>query len=129
MQRVLRIHSPSQIMRDDVGKWIPECVALGIEDNASSIFKTIDDISNKMMRFTNPELALGASMGHSGRLGNSISNTSTSNVQNSNQTVNMEGMFNGANFNVRDEQDIESLAKELGEDITGKARSRGVVMR
>lgn len=129
MQSALRIQSPSQIMRDDVGKWIPEGVALGIEDNASSIFKTIDDISNKMMRFTNPELALGASMGYSGRLGNSISNTSTNNVQNSNQTVNMEGMFNGANFNVRDEQDIESLAKELGDYITGKARSRGVVMR
>src|SRR5690606_21542093 len=39
-----------------------------------------------------------------------------------NNTVNMQGLFDGANFNVRNEQDISKLAKELGDYIKMSAR-------
>src|SRR5699024_7880802 len=59
MKSALRIHSPSRVMRDDVGRWIPDGVAEGIEGNASSVYKALDSLSNKM-RVSTPELAIGA---------------------------------------------------------------------
>src|SRR5699024_1919522 len=59
MRSALRIHSPSRVMRDDVGFEIPAGVAEGIEGNASSVYKALDSLSNKM-RVSTPELAIGA---------------------------------------------------------------------
>lgn len=61
MQKALKIHSPSRIMRDDVGKWIPEGLALGIKDNAKSVYRELDNLSNNMMIMSTPEAALGLS--------------------------------------------------------------------
>src|SRR5699024_3814759 len=55
MRNALRIHSPSRVMRDDVGFEIPAGVAEGIEGNASSVYKALDSLSNKM-RVSTPEL-------------------------------------------------------------------------
>lgn len=76
MQNALRIHSPSRVFRDDIGKMIPEGIAVGIEDNASSVFNVIDDLSNKMVKFRSPELALGQSMSHVGQASNVVNNIS-----------------------------------------------------
>lgn len=46
-KRALGIASPSRIMRDEVGRWIPEGVAVGIEMRANSItreMKHLDDL-------------------------------------------------------------------------------------
>lgn len=40
----LRIGSPSKVMRDEVGKWIPKGIAVGIEDNMGDI----DDIAARL---------------------------------------------------------------------------------
>lgn len=42
------IASPSKLMRDEVGKWIPEGIAVGIEGNARSLFGAIDNMNSKM---------------------------------------------------------------------------------
>ena len=47
---VLRISSPSGIMRDEVGKWIPEGVAEGIEENADSVDDSINDLVDDTMQ-------------------------------------------------------------------------------
>src|SRR5690606_23735211 len=54
MQSALRIQSPSRVMRDKVGKWIPEGIAKGIEDNLSSVYKALNKLS-----YATPEIALG----------------------------------------------------------------------
>src|SRR5690625_1846564 len=59
MRSALRIHSPSRVMRDDIGLEIPEGIAVGIKDNAKSIFNELDKLSRGIMRFSTPELALG----------------------------------------------------------------------
>lgn len=59
MQSALKIHSPSRVMRDDVGRWIPEGIAKGIENNASSVYKALDMLSSNMIVST-PEQAVGA---------------------------------------------------------------------
>ncbi|WP_096435915.1 tape measure protein [Alteribacter populi] len=60
MQRSLRIHSPSRVMKDDVGKWIPEGIAIGIRDNAKSVYKELDNLSDNMITTATPEQAAGA---------------------------------------------------------------------
>ncbi|WP_137744834.1 tape measure protein [Robertmurraya siralis] len=57
MQQALDINSPSRVMRNDVGRWIPEGIALGIRDNAKSVYREIDEMANKMIIST-PEKAL-----------------------------------------------------------------------
>src|SRR5690606_252691 len=54
MQSALRIQSPSRVMRDKVGKWIPEGIAKGIEDNIGSVYKALNKLS-----YATPEIALG----------------------------------------------------------------------
>ena len=40
-----KINSPSKIMRDEVGKWIPEGIAVGIDKNAKSVLSSIKDLT------------------------------------------------------------------------------------
>ncbi|WP_062052344.1 tape measure protein [Bacillus sp. JCM 19034] len=61
MKSALRIHSPSRLMRDDVGRFIPEGIALGIRENAKSVYKELETLSDKMVMTSTPEQALGTS--------------------------------------------------------------------
>ncbi|SHI01759.1 tape measure protein [Virgibacillus chiguensis] len=67
MKSALRIHSPSRVMKDDVGRWIPEGIALGIKDNAKSVYDEINKLSSAMVMTSTPEVALGTNrMAHAG---------------------------------------------------------------
>lgn len=39
------IHSPSKLMADEVGKWLPEGIAVGISDNAKSVLGAMKDVT------------------------------------------------------------------------------------
>jgi phage-related protein len=39
------INSPSKLMRDEVGKWIPEGIAVGIDKNAKSVMSSMKDLT------------------------------------------------------------------------------------
>jgi hypothetical protein len=39
------INSPSTLMRDEVGRWIPEGIAVGISKNAKSVLSSIRDMT------------------------------------------------------------------------------------
>lgn len=41
------ISSPSKVMRDQVGKWLPEGMAIGIEDNSDVVNKAIGDLTDE----------------------------------------------------------------------------------
>ena len=43
------ISSPSKVMRDQVGKWLPEGMAVGIEDNTDVIDKAMSDLTDEAM--------------------------------------------------------------------------------
>ena len=58
MQAALKIKSPSGVFRDDIGRWIPEGVADGIDANADSVYKSIREMANNMVNVPTPELAL-----------------------------------------------------------------------
>lgn len=125
MQSALKIKSPSRVMRDDVGRWIPEGIALGIKENAKSVMMAIDGLSEGLMKYTSPELAIGTSMAVGSRGSNVVKQSTTENKYNN---VNFDGLFTGANFHVRDENDIPKLAKELNDYIKKSARGKGVVV-
>lgn len=42
------IASPSKLMADEVGQWLPKGIAVGIEDNASSVFAAMDGMNRKV---------------------------------------------------------------------------------
>ncbi|WP_197081176.1 phage tail protein [Enterococcus gallinarum] len=72
----LGIHSPSRWMRDQVGKYIPQGIAIGIEADAGKAIKAMNKLSSDLMRNVTPESALGVgNIGNTSSL-NQIINTS-----------------------------------------------------
>ena len=62
MQAALKINSPSHVMRDDVGRWIPEGLAEGIRGSAARVYQEIQKISTGItagIKIATPEMALG----------------------------------------------------------------------
>lgn len=56
VKKFFGISSPSKLMRDQIGKFIPEGVAVGIEANADSVYKAMDDLSNMTVDAYDPDL-------------------------------------------------------------------------
>ena len=48
IKKFFGIASPSKLMRDKVGKYLPEGIAVGIEANTDSALDSIDDMNNKI---------------------------------------------------------------------------------
>lgn len=55
----LRIQSPSKAMRDEVGRFIPQGIAVGIEADAGTVKRSMLRLKKSMMIDTRPEIALG----------------------------------------------------------------------
>jgi tape measure domain-containing protein len=51
------IHSPSRVMRDEIGKRLPQGVAVGIEANTDEALKAIDNMNNDIMSEMNKAVA------------------------------------------------------------------------
>lgn len=59
IQSALDIHSPSRVMRDEVGRFIPQGIAVGIEADAGVVKRSMLRLKESMMIDTRPEIALG----------------------------------------------------------------------
>ena len=70
----LGIHSPSRWMRDYVGKFIPQGIAVGIEEDAKSAYSAMNKLSNGLMNSITPESALGTSRMGMASVGSQIVN-------------------------------------------------------
>ena len=55
----LRIQSPSKAMRDEVGRFIPQGIAVGIEADAGTVKRSMLRLKESMLIDTRPEIALG----------------------------------------------------------------------
>ncbi|HAQ5981096.1 TPA: tape measure protein [Enterococcus faecium] len=75
----LGIHSPSRWMRDYVGKFIPQGIAVGIEENAKSAYSAMNKLSNGLMNSITPESALGTSRMGMASVGSQIVNNTYNN--------------------------------------------------
>ncbi|MGQ7383047.1 tape measure protein [Streptococcus suis] len=58
IKRALDIHSPSRVMRDEVGRFIPQGIAVGIEADRDVLERTMAKLKQSVM-ITAPEVSLG----------------------------------------------------------------------
>ena len=56
IKNFFKIGSPSKLMRDTVGRFIPEGIAVGITANADSVYKAMDDLSNMTVEAYDPDI-------------------------------------------------------------------------
>lgn len=81
IKKILKIGSPSKVFADEVGKWIPAGVAVGIDANTDSALKSINDMSNEMIRKMQNAVSLetGKLSANANIKGNSFLNATTVN--------------------------------------------------
>lgn len=78
IQSALDIHSPSRVMRDEVGRFIPQGIAVGIDADRKVIDSSMQKLKESMTINATPELASGFSGGVAG-----VANQTTNNSNNS----------------------------------------------
>lgn len=110
MQSALRIQSPSKVMELDVGRWIPEGLAVGIKKNINTVDQAIGKMTDSFFTIRTPELALGgASLGGVNyarqRASKATSSDKTTNTSNS-YVVNIDTIENYT------DQDIPRILEE-----------------
>jgi phage-related protein len=54
------IESPSKLMRDEVGKWIPAGIAVGIDENAKSVLSSVKDLTANTVGAAKSGLSAGS---------------------------------------------------------------------
>ena len=59
MKDALGIHSPSKVMAEEVGQWIPKGVTVGIQANAGNTLKAIRDYANSLVNEIDTNKFLG----------------------------------------------------------------------
>lgn len=88
IKKVFGIRSPSKVMRDEVGKFLPEGIAVGIDANTDSALDSIDrmndEIMDKMHNAVNMETAKANFGGMSSSVTDILSANSVINVENHN---------------------------------------------
>lgn len=110
IKSALRISSPSRVMME-LGEFTAEGFALGLEQ----AIRNIKTSAAEMVRATIPA---------QGALPTSTTSITTQQVV---QSVSLAGMFAGANFYVRNDTDIQRIARELFNLQQQAARGRGLV--
>lgn len=119
MQNALDIHSPSRVMRDKIGRFIPQGIAIGIDKDASVIDRSLERLSTNMFKGLTPELALGSSQigatSNISRIINNISETS----KNYSPSFN----FNIEHADLSNDQSIEETSRQLA--VLTERQSRG----
>jgi len=99
------IHSPSRLMRDEIGKYIGAGLAVGMEQSTARIARASDN----MKEAAYPNLSKSGS------------------TSSSTNTYNFDGLLKGAVFHVREEADIDKIATKLRDRTVSVARKGGVV--
>ena len=89
IKNALGIHSPSTVMRDMVGKFIPEGIAIGISANTDSVYKALDKLDEEMVDKMSNAVEL-----ETGKMSLSGTNASV------NQILNANGTFTGNMTNI-----------------------------
>lgn len=102
----LNIHSPSRVMRDEIGRYIPQGIAAGIEGDSDKVFKTMEALSSGLLDKITPEMALGTGrIGMSGIASYTNNNNVTKTIHNQPE-ITMHVTWNG-------KEDIRKTIEEI----------------
>lgn len=120
MKNALKINSPSRVMRDEIGRYIPQGLAEGIEKDSSIAINALRSLGSNLVGSISPETALGISgMSFASTAGQIINNSNSAPV-----TIDNRGMLEGAVFHVREEADIPKLVKAIDDYQESKNSNR-----
>ena len=101
VKKLFGISSPSKVFRDEVGKWIPEGIAVGIEANTDSVKSALSDLSD----MTKESFDTNLNGGSGAILGDTV-------------TINVYGA---------EGQNVRELAQQVSEIISDKTARRRAV--
>lgn len=108
------IKSPSRLMMG-YGEYISEGLAIGISDAGNLAVKSAKNLSSAVSSAMEMSPG-GISVSSSGLAAQAAA---------TNNNVNMNGLFAGANIIIRDDSDIRKLAQQIGSLATGNSRGLG----
>ena len=60
LKSAFKIGSPSRLMRDEIGKWLPPGIAVGVEKNTSVAVDSVKGLEKDMMKAINVEKVIGS---------------------------------------------------------------------
>lgn len=94
-----------------------------LQSNFKNVQRTVSGMADRLNSSFNltPEMALGVGNIGTASLGSSIANNSTS----TSTVINNQGLLEGAIFQVREEADVQKLAKEINDLTTKEAGNKG----
>lgn len=113
-KKVLGIHSPSRVFRDEVGKFIPQGIAVGIEQESDVALSSVQDVTAGLVpskKMLNSAMGYMPSFSTTGNSGQAVANT-TNNI-----TI---------NATVREDADIQRIIDEMERRRKISERSQGV---
>ncbi len=84
------IKSPSKVMADEVGKWLPVGLADGILDNVKPVTKAMDELGNITMRSFESDFAFSAAVSGSSKMYSSLGSGIASGLKNNDKNVTIE---------------------------------------
>lgn len=99
-KRAFKIQSPSKVMRDEIGRYLPQGIAEGIEDDTDVALRAIDNMNNEIMDRMNRAV-----------------NIETGNI-NANATIKGNNMLNVMNANLSIESNVIMDGQKVGEITT-----------
>ncbi|MBE5881221.1 MAG: hypothetical protein E7289_02745 [Lachnospiraceae bacterium] len=75
LKKFFEIGSPSKLMANEVGKWLPEGIAVGVKDNTKGLFNTLKDLAIDTVGSARAGLGTAtATIGGSGTVGGGVVN-------------------------------------------------------
>jgi len=125
-KNLLGIHSPSSVAEDEVGDQFGLGIVRGIEKSKKLITSAVEGLNNSFS--LNPVISPQTTYSDIVKTTPLSNNTTVGEktTTENNKTINFERMFEGAIFNVRSDNDIKLIARELYNLQTSRARAMGV---
>ena len=134
------IGSPSKLFANEIGRWLPAGLAVGVEANTGDAVRSVKSLGDTIMdtmgktdltaQMTTAGLNIPATItAQAGTLMSSAvpqSSVTATPSQTTGSTVTFSGpLVNIENANVRNDQDIRDLSTQLKTDMTRELRARG----
>jgi len=90
LKKFFGIHSPSKVMADEVGKWLPEGIAVGISKNAKSVLGAMRDLTMDTVGSARAGLSTATTTLGGGSVGGGVVNNFTQVINSPKQLSRLE---------------------------------------
>ena len=111
MRDALEINSPSRVMREQIGRFIPEGVAAGIDKYADAAIDSVYKLGNDLINLNLPSVESMIGMGPSMRISSIGAGTYDHSVTHHHH--NNSGLFEGATIHWNGEEDIRRTMEKI----------------